>query len=135
MKVFLIAIIVIVAILIILFVAVKASQSAARRVEQTEEKAKNDTLFMRGMTAKAELLMKSAENEQARQAAKEVYEAFRFSDPISTEKSSEIESDIESAFNGFSDSLKSDSIDTINERKMRLIALIEQRKAVMKTLK
>ena len=135
MKYVLIAIIVIVAILIILYVAVKASQSAANRVEQTEKKAKDNTLFMRDMTAKAELLMKSAAGDQGKQAAKEIYEAFRYSDPKSAEEISDLEGKIRSAFDEFSEALKSDDDDSIREKKECLIALVNERNAVMKTLK
>ena len=135
MKYILIAIIVIIVILIILYIAVKASQSATRRVEQTEKKVKDSTSFMRGMTANAEVLIKSAENDQARQAAKEVYEAFRFSDPISTDESSEIEGKIKSAFDEFSEVLKSNNNDSIKAKKESLINLTNERNAVMKTYK
>lgn len=135
MKYVLIAIIVIIAILIILYIAVKASQSAARRVEQTETKAKDSTSFMREMTAKAEILMKTAESGQAKQAAKEVYEAFRFSDPVSTDESSKIESDIKCAFDEFSEALKSNNSDSIKVKKETLTSLVTERNASMKTLK
>ena len=135
MKYVLIAIIVIIAILVILYIAVKASQSAAKRVEQTEKKAKDSTLFMRDMTAKADLLMRSAASDQAKQATKEIYEAFRYSDPKSTEEISEIEGNIKAAFDDFSEALKSDNNGSIKEKKESLIGLIDERNAVMKTLK
>ena len=135
MKYVLIAIIVIIVILVILYIAVKASQSAVRRVEQTEKKAKDNTLFMRDMTAKAEILMKSVENDQARQAAKEVYEAFRYSDTISADECKEIENDIKATFDEFSEALKSGVSDSIKEKKDYLINIINERNAVMKTFK
>ncbi len=135
MKYVLIAILVIIVILVILYIVVKASQSAARRVERTEEKAKNTTSFMRDMTAKAEVLMKSAKNDEAMQAAKDVYEALRFSDPISADECREIESDIKSAFDEFSEVLKTDTNDSIKEKADHVIALINERNAAMKTVK
>ena len=135
MKYILIAIIVIIVILVILYFAVKASQSAARRVEQTEKKVKDSTSFMRDMTAKAEILMKASENDESMQAAKEVYEAFRYNDPISTDECKEIESEIKATFEEFSEALKSGANDSIIEKKDHLITLLNERNAVMKTSK
>ena len=135
MKYVLIAIIVIIVILAILYIAVKASQSAARRVERTVMKAKDSTSFMREMTAKAEILMKSAESDQAKQAAKEVYEAFIFSDPVSMDEISKIESDIKHAFDEFSEAVESNNSDSIKVKKESLTALVTERNASMKTLK
>ena len=135
MKYVLIAIIVIIVILAILYIAVKASQSAARRVERTVMKAKDSTSFMREMTAKAEILMKSAESDQAKQAAKEVYEAFIFSDPVSMDEISKIESDIKHAFDEFSEAFESNNSDSIKVKKESLTALVTERNASMKTLK
>lgn len=135
MKYVLIAIIVIIAILIILYIAVKASQSATGRVEQTEKNVKAGTTFMRDMTAKAETLMKTAKSDNEKQAAKEVYEAFRYSDPKSTYDYRDIEDDIRKAFDVFSKTVKSGADVSAKEAKDKLIALVNERNAVMRNNK
>ena len=135
MRFVLIVIIVIIAILAILCIAIKASGTAAKRVERTEQVAKDDTAFMRDMTARAELLMKSAKTDQAKKVAKEVYETFRYSDPKSVGESAEIEQTIQTEFEKLSEQLCSSLDEEVLTEKDVLIALLEQRKALLKNNK
>lgn len=138
MRYVLIVIIVIIAILAILYIAIKASGAAAKRVERAEQVAKDNTAFMRDMTARAELLMKSAKNDEAKQVAKEVYEAFRYSDPKSADECIEINQMIRTEFDNFSKQMgqiTADSDEKILGEHDTLIRLLDQRNALLKSIK
>lgn len=74
---------------------------AAAVVALVDEKAQNicrSTAFIKGMTADAEALLARATTGEAKAACTNVYEAFRYSDPVSMPEVEAIESDIQTAF-------------------------------------
>lgn len=75
-------------------VAVIKAQAAADIVEQVDEKVKTQTSFIRNITAEAESLMARAQSPETKAACKKVYEAFRYSDPVSSPELADIEAEI-----------------------------------------
>ena len=99
---------------------------AADIVSETDDKVKAQTSFIKTLTVDAESLMSRAQNETAKSVAKKVYEAVRYSDPMSNDSLSGIESEIAIKFNQFASEVtaNSEDITTIAEE---LIVLISDR--------
>ena len=110
---------------------VKAN-AAAEIVGEIDDKIKAQTSFIKTLTIDAETLMSRAQNETAKSAAKKVYEAVRYSDPMSNDGLSGIESEIAIKFNQFANNLNSDDTNVIADE---LITLINDRNKKCKILK
>ncbi len=102
-------------------------------MEQVDEKVKTQTSFIRNMTAEAESLMTRAKTPEAQTACKKVYEALRYSDPMSNEALSVIEAKIESQMDLLTASI--DNIDDLNNSANELIRLINELNSSCKILK
>lgn len=66
-------------------VAVVKADWAAEAVTETHEKVAQRAQFIKLLTVEAETLMSKAKTPDAKIAAKKVYEALRYSDPMSSE--------------------------------------------------
>lgn len=107
---------------------------AADLVGEIDDKIKAQTSFIKSLTVNAESLMSRAQNETAKSATKKVYEAVRYSDPMSNDDLSGIESEIAIKFNQFAGEVtaNSEDITTIAEE---LIVLISDRNKRCRLLK
>ena len=115
-------------------ITVAKAKLAIEAVEQTDAKIKTQTQFIRLLTADAESLKGYAADDNARQACDKVYEAVRYSDPVSNPLLSGIESDTSVKFSAFSDSVKN-SADNSRQLAEELCRLISERNAKVKALK
>ena len=127
---------VVICVLVLLFTLtalIKAS-TAATLIEGVDNKVAAQTCFIRSLTSEAKSLISAAEGEKATAAAKKVYEAVRFSDPMSNPALSDIEFFIQQQFALFSGAIrkKDSNVDQLGEE---LIKLISERNAKCKTLK
>ena len=93
-----IAAVVCVAIAAFTAVAVVKADWAGEAVSATNEKVKAQTQFIKLLTADAETLLGKAKTPDAKIAAKKVYEALRYSDPMSSEALGEIEAELAEKF-------------------------------------
>lgn len=75
-------------------IAIIKAKAASDIVSNRDENIKQKTLFIREMTAEAEILMNNASSEEEKRELKKLYEAFRYSDPVSNEKTISIENAI-----------------------------------------
>lgn len=75
-------------------IAVIKATMAAELVSETDEKLKVSTASMKKLTVEAESLITRADTEEAKAACKKVYEALRYSDPVSKAELAEIENEI-----------------------------------------
>lgn len=83
--------------LALMILAVNKAALAAQLVAEVDEKVKTNTYFIRSLTADAEGLMAKASPEN-KAACKKVYEALRYSDPMSHEALADIEGEISLRF-------------------------------------
>lgn len=115
-------------------IAIVKASAAADLVQDTEKKVKEQTLFIKMLTADAEILMSKAQGEEAKAAAKKVYEAVRYSDPMSVEALAGMESQINLKFHEFADAVTSGAgnIDKLAEE---VTVLVEERNKKCKVLK
>ncbi len=115
-------------------ISVIKAKVAAYLVSDIDDKTKVQTSFVKTLTVDAEALMNRAQSEIAKTSAKKVYEAVRYSDPMSSDGLSGIESEIFIKFNQFASAITSDS-DDINTIADELIILIADRNKRCKLLK
>lgn len=99
---------------------------AADIVSETDEKIKVQTSFIKTLTVDAESLMGRAQTETTKTATKKVYEAVRYSDPMSNDSLSDIESEIAIKFNQFACAISSNAEDIVTVAD-ELIVLITDR--------
>ena len=90
-------------------VAVVKAQAAATLVSEVGEKVKTQTAFIKTMTVEAASLVARAKSEEAKAACKKVYEAFRYSDPMSTPALAETDAQIKTVFDSFKTAVLSDA--------------------------
>ena len=75
----------------------------------THEKVKSQTQFIKLLTVDAETLLVKAKTPDAKIAAKKVYEALRYSDPMSSEVLGEVEAELAEKFRAFGSAVNTDS--------------------------
>ena len=122
---------------VILFFNVKAILKmgvAVNEVERIDEKVQKKTVFIKSMTIDADTLMAQAKSDALKAECKKVYEAFRYSDPMSDDKLGSIEDEILAKFSEFSDAVKSEA-DNVADIAQNVVALIENRNKKCKLLK
>lgn len=95
-----IAAIVCVAIAVFTAVAVVKAGWAAETVSETHERVAQRTQFIKLLTVETETLMTAAKTPDAKIATKKVYEALRYSDPMSSEALGEIEAELAGEIQG-----------------------------------
>lgn len=110
-------------------IALVKSSAAAELINATEAKVKEKTVFIKTLTADAQNLMANVRCDEMRTAAKKVYEAIRYSDPMSAEALEEVEAQISEKYQSFAKSAASDEIDVKKTDSLadELIALLNDR--------
>ncbi len=108
--------------------------AAADIVGGIDDKIKEKTHFIKSLSADAQGLVSRAKDEKARFLTKKVYEAVRFSDPMSGEALADLERSIAFSFERFSNAVISgqDNIENIADE---LLVLIADRNRKCKLLK
>ena len=130
-----IGIIVCVIILAFNVIAIIKASAAVEIVSGIDEKVKTQTFFIKNLAADAQSLMTSAKSDELRAEAKKVYEAIRYSDPMSNIALSELNTQIEGQFNAFAEAVKADDVELAKETADPLIEMVERRNQKCKLLK
>lgn len=128
---------VIVDVLVLAFyaIAIVKASAAANIVHDVEQKVKAQTFFIKSLTVDADSLMARANNDEVKAETKKVYEAIRYSDPMSNDALASIENQIQNEFNAFADAVKSNDIDIAKSSSNELVILINDRNKKCKLLK
>ena len=113
--------------------AVIKAKLAGDTVSKRDDKIKTHTAFVKTFTADAECLINKAKSEQAKKECKKVYEALRYSDPVSAPVLSEVEREIAEKFKVFSKAVEEDK--EAAETAEELLTLIDVRNKKCKLLK
>lgn len=82
-------------------------------VTDTEERLNQNTTFIRSLTLDAEGLLKSSTDEGAKSAIKKVYEAVRYSDPVSSTAFAPLENEIKLKFADLTEAVNQNEPDKI----------------------
>ena len=115
-------------------IAVLKASAAVDLVGAVDDRVKAKTLFVRSLTVDAESLMARANTPEAKAACKKVWEAVRYSDPMSNGALAELETQITLKFNAFAEAV-SGNAETVNETADELVVLIGDRNKKCKLLK
>ena len=116
-------------------IAVVKAKLAGEAVENVDKKIKTKTFFIKSLTVDAETLMAKATSDVAKAECKKVYEAIRYSDPMSDEALSSAEMSITLKFNELSDAVEKGDDEKITELSKEVMILIEDRNKKCKLLK
>lgn len=128
---------VIVAVFVLAFyaIAIVKASAAANIVHDVEQKVKTQTFFVKSLTVDADSLMVRAKSDEMKAETKKVYEAIRYSDPMSNDALASIENQIQNEFNAFADAVKNNDIDLAKSSASELVILINDRNKKCKLLK
>ena len=117
------------------FLSVIKATAAIDEIERVDTKVKTQTFFIKSLTVDADTLMASAKSEAIKAECRKVYEAIRYSDPMSHDTLSSVESQIAVKFTEFSDVVKADNTEKVAEIANEVIILIGDRNKKCKLLK
>lgn len=128
---------IIVCLLILAFtaIAVITAKAAGTVVSNIDEKIKTNTAFIKELTVEAQNLMSRAKAPMLKNLCTKVYEALRYSDPMSDENLADIETRIKEEFATFTDAVLSNNLDETESSANELINLINERNSKCKILK
>ena len=116
-------------------VAVIKASAAAELVQETDERVKAQTQFVRRMTLEAEAVMNRAKSAEERAACKTVWEALRYSDPMSGEGLSETEEKIAAQMDALKAAVAADDAGAIASAANETVLLIKERNALCRAMK
>lgn len=123
------------AVLAVTDIAVLKANAAAEIVDEVGEKVKEKTQFIKLTTVDAQNLMNSAESESVKSACKKVYEALRYSDPMSSTALAREEAEIADKMAELSSAVASDNADSAESISNEITALVKARNNKCKALK
>ena len=130
-----IAAIVCIVVLAINAIAVIKAVWAADTVNKVDEKVKAQTSYIKNLTVDAESILARAKSEPVKEECKKVYEAVRYSDPMSNSALASIESEIAIKFAKLSDAVVDDDFETVSNFTGKIIILLGDRNKKCKLLK
>ena len=122
-------------VLVLNILSVIKAFTAAKIVAVIDDEVKIETLFVKTLTVDAESLLYRAKSEVVKNECKKVYEAARYSDPMSNNALASVESKITAKFVEFSDSVISDNYEEASAFANELAVLIGERNRKCKLLK
>lgn len=108
---------------------------AAELVDEVDQKVKVKTFFIKTLTVDADTLMASAATEEIKAECKKVYEAIRYSDPMSNDALFSIESEITIKFTELSDAVKANDTEKVTTLAKEVVILVGDRNKKCKLLK
>lgn len=109
--------------------------AAVDEVNTVDEKTKESTLFIKSLTIDAESLMSRAKSGEVKAECKKVYEAVRYSDPMSNAALASVESEISIKFAKLSEAVAKNDLEQISALADELVVLIGDRNKKCKFLK
>jgi hypothetical protein len=116
-------------------ISVIKAAAVVGEVERIDQKVKQQTFFIKSLTVDADSLMARAQSEAAKDACKKVYEAVRYSDPMSNEMLGSVEGQITLKFAEFSDAVAAGDDAAIDATAQEVLILIKDRNSKCKLLK
>lgn len=116
-------------------IAVVKATAVIDIVSSIDEKVKENTLFIKSLTIDAEGLISRAKSEAVKAECKKVYEAVRYSDPMSNGALVSIESDITIKFSKLSEAVISEDSETVVTLADEIIILLGDRNKKCRLLK
>lgn len=115
--------------------AVVKAAAAVDEVERVDRKVKQQTFFIKAMTADAETLVARAKTDAVKEECKRVYEAVRYSDPMSSEMLAAVEGQITIKFAALSEAVEADDAEAVSAAAQEVLVLVKDRNNKCKLLK
>lgn len=116
-------------------IALAKANFAANLIEEKDAQIKTQTFFIRSLTVDADTLMAKATSEAMKAECKKVYEAVRYSDPMSHDALSAAESQITLKFAALSEAVESKDEAAVATLARETVILVEDRNKKCKLLK
>ena len=116
-------------------ISVVKSGFAAEIVSNIDTKVLTETAFIKTITVDAQNLMNRANAPMLKEQCKKVYEALRYSDPISNVALADVEQRIKEEFDALTDAVIADDLDATESSVKELSTLINERNNKCKALK
>lgn len=116
-------------------IAVINATVAIGAVEKVDENIKVQTIFIKSLTVDAENLMARAKNDEIKTECKKVYEAVRYSDPMSHDALASVESEITIKFAKLSEAVASEDAENVKAIAEEVVLLVGNRNRKCKILK
>lgn len=116
-------------------IAVITARSAGVIVSAIDEEVKTKTSFIKQLTLDAENLANRAKAPMLKKYCKKVYDALRYSDPVSNDTLSDIEWQIKEGLNVLTDAVIADDLDATESSAREIITLITERNNICKNYK
>ena len=109
--------------------------AAIDEIERIDTKVKTQTFFIKSLTVDADTLRASAKSETVKAECRKVYEAIRYSDPMSNDMLVSVEEQITVKFAKLSEAVKADEANKAMEIANEIIILVGDRNKKCKLLK
>lgn len=116
-------------------ISIIKAKVAVSVVAGMDEKIKVQTFFVKSLTVDAEHLMSTSKTAELKALAKKVYEAVRYSDPMSNAVLVEVEEKIQNGFSDFENAVNSEDFELASSTADELLSLIDIRNKKCKLLK
>ena len=116
-------------------IAVIKAGWAADEVNKVDEKIKIQTSFIKNLTAETESILSRAKSEAVEVECKKVYEAVRYSDPVSNDALSIIEAEISVKVDEFASAVSMDDAEKVKEIAEEIVVHISERNKKRRALK
>lgn len=104
-------------------------------VEKVDSKVKQQTFFIRALTVDAQGLVARAKDDVVLTQCKKVYEAVRYSDPMSSPMLAAVESQITIRFAALSEAVANNDADAVNAAAGEVLILLQDRNNKCRMLK
>jgi hypothetical protein len=115
--------------------AIFKRKMAVDAVSAIDKKIKTQTFFIKSLTIDADTLMASAKSESAKAECRKVAEALKYSDPMSSDALSSVETQITLKFAKLSDAVHANDDEKIAELAGEVVILVGDRNKKCKLLK
>ena len=122
-------------VLIIDGIALVSAQAAISTVEEIDKKIKVKTFFIKSLTVDVEMLKEKATIPEIANELKPLYDAVRYSDPMSDDALSSIESQITLLMSELSEGVEKADIDVVKKSIKSITVLLSERNKKCKLLK
>lgn len=122
-------------ILAVTAIAVIKSDVAADAVAETDKKIKAKTFFVKSLTVDAEGLLTRAGTDEIKAECKKVYEAVRYSDPMSDEALATTESQITLKFAELTSAVTDNNLEAVKKAAQEIVILLDDRNKKCRLLK
>lgn len=116
-------------------ISIIKAKAAVTVVGGIDQKIKVQTFFIKSLTVDAEHLINTAKTAELKTLSKKVYEAVRYSDPMSNAVLVEVEDKIQNGFVDFENAINTEDFELASSTADELLSLIDIRNKKCKLLK